>query len=99
MSDSQPNYRQDPPEPRPMPGTMPTCPLCGITNDPSGDPDAEPVTKTPRREPLAEQFPFTCTRCWTVFAGTDQEWQRMREQREAYKSVRHRLDLLAGDKP
>lgn len=89
MPDSQPDYHQEPPAFRPHAGTshMPTCPLCS-THD--------KVQRTPRDEAIAERCPFTCGSCWTVFVGTDQEWQRTRDDREAYASVRARLAKIEG---
>lgn len=84
MPDSQPDYRPDPPSGAPTRGGdgMPTCPLCNTRGD---------VVRTPRSEPIADRCPFTCHNCWTVFTGSDQEWQSTREDRAAYASVRARL--------
>lgn len=93
MPDSQPDYRQDAP---PMPGLLPSCPLCGAANQ-TGDETDPPVSRQPRGGTLAETFPYVCGRCWTVFAGTDEEWRRMREQREAYCSALDRVRAPSGE--
>jgi hypothetical protein len=94
--DSQPDYRQEAPPlvVRSHPSMMPTCPLCTATNTPGAPLSEQPVSRTPRDEPISERCPFTCSRCWTVFAGTDREWQMMRDDRDAYASVRARLEML-----
>lgn len=46
-----------------------TCPACGLHDQTERSPHPD--------------FPFLCGACWTLFAGTDLEWRRMRVQREA----------------
>lgn len=64
------------------PVSAPTCPMCG-TND------------KVRRDKMGggavgnvhARLVWVCSRCWSVFAGSQQEWERSRSTRERRRQL------------
>ena len=75
MSDLGAGVYEQPDEPpvngRVGPGvpSLLTCPACGLHDQAERSPHPD--------------WPYMCGQCWTLFAGTELEWRRMRTQREA----------------
>ncbi len=95
--DDQPRYDDIQPDAGPQQvrlntGKLPSCPGCGTHNDPSVHHVHHPIERLPTSHGLAAAAPYSCGNCRTVFAGTDDEWNRMRRTRDEY----HRLHTANG---